>query len=170
MEAGADPNPRGLTLTALQAAAICDCSAIVRLLLNAGAHVNAVGNDEAIVAGVERGTITEDNPFISEVDVDDIDKDRYSQTEIQRLIYIRNRFQNYQTPLRIVENRLGHADGETRDELLAMKNILEEKGGKSLNLFPEEKLWDWMLANDPSPSFVELFSTQIPTSCQLSSS
>lgn len=89
--------------------------------------------------------------------------DTYSQIEIQRLIYIRNRF-------RIVENRLGHADGEMRDELLAMKNILEEKGGKSLNLFPEEKLWDWMLANDPSPSFVELFSPQIPTSCQLSSS
>ena len=54
------------------------------------------------------------------------------------------------TCLRIVETRFRHVDGQKRDKLLAMKNILTEKGGQLLNLYPEESLEDWILANDPS--------------------
>lgn len=159
--AGADPNPRGVAITALQAAVICDCSSTVKLLLDAGAHVNAVGSDEAIVAGIERGSIPKDYPFSSEVAVDDIVEDgQLSQNRIQQLICARSILRNYETPLRIVEKRLHHADHPDDIELLAMINILEGKGGKSLNLYPGEKSWNSNLASNPSPPPVDLFPTQ----------
>lgn len=43
--AGVNPNPRGLAVTPLQAAALRDDSCIVKLLIDAGAYVNAVSDD-----------------------------------------------------------------------------------------------------------------------------
>lgn len=45
-----DPNPRGVALTPLQVATITHDSVIIKQLLEAGAHVNTVGYDEAVIA------------------------------------------------------------------------------------------------------------------------
>ena len=54
LRAGVDPNPRGSALTPLQMAARGSYFSIVKLLLNAAAHVNNVGDDEAIVESIKR--------------------------------------------------------------------------------------------------------------------
>lgn len=158
---GADPNPDRVAITPLQAAVLgYDCS-IVGLLLDAGAHVDAVGDDGAIVRAIERRSTTKQDPFICRVDVhEEMGEEYLSQNEIQQSIHARSSLQNYETPLRIVETRL-RSDGQKRDKLLAMKNILIQKGGRSLNLYPEEILWDWILADDPSLPPVDFI-----TSCE----
>lgn len=54
LEASADPNPRGVAIIAMQTAALCNDISIVQLLLDAGAHANAVGDYSAIVAVFKR--------------------------------------------------------------------------------------------------------------------
>lgn len=156
---GANPNPHGVTITPLQAAALGEDCSILQLLLDAGANVNAIGDDGAIRGAIKKRSTTGEDPFVSDVDVDekigDVKEGYLSQNEIQQLLHARGSLRNYETPLRIVETRLLHADDndkkrEKRDKLLVMKNILETKGGKSLNLYAEENLWDWILASDPS--------------------
>lgn len=66
-------------------------------------------------------------------------KERFlSQNKVQQMIHARFRLRNYKTPLWCVEKRLHHADDEKRDELLAMKNMLVDKGGRSLTIYPRE--------------------------------
>lgn len=133
LKAGADPNPRGVAITPLQAACLCEYSNNVELLLDAGAQVNAVGDDRAIIAGIQRRSTTKADQFIMG---DGWPLKVLSQIEIRKLISTRGALRNYETPLRIVEKRLHQWAGSERDELLKMKNLLIENGGKSLNLYP----------------------------------
>lgn len=133
LKADADPNPRGVAITPLQAACLCEYSNNVELLLDAGAQVNAVGDDRAIIAGIQRRSTTEADQFIMG---DGWPLKVLSQIEIRKLISTRGALRNYETPLRIVEKQLHQSAGDKRDELLEMKNLLIEKGGKSLNLYP----------------------------------
>ena len=140
LKAGADPNPRGprgVAITPLQAASLDEESYIMEILLDAGAQVNAVGDDRAIVAGIQRRSTTEADQFI----MDGWPLKKFlSQIEIRKLISTRGALRNYETPLRIVEKRLHQSAGDKRDELLKMKNLLIENGGKSLNLYPGQNI------------------------------
>ena len=153
--AGVNTNPRGLALTPLQAAALCNDSWFVKLLLDAGAHVNAIGDDEAIVAGIKRRSTTEQLPLITESDLDrtvcdfDFEEQYLTRNEISELIRKRSSRRNYETPLRIVENQLDRAgDSENRHILLEMKEYLVEKGGKSLKLYPGQNFQGHLKADD----------------------
>ena len=137
LKAGADPNPRG-PITPLQAASLGEDKYNMEILLETGAQVNAVGDDRAIVAGIQRRSTTEADPFIKG-DGWPL-KDFLSQIEIRKLISTRGALRNYETPLRIVEKRLHQSAGHKRDELLKMKNLLIENGGKSLNLYPGQNI------------------------------
>lgn len=152
--AGVNPNPRGLAITPLQAAVLCNDSSVVKLLLDAGAHVNAVGDDEAIVASIKRRSTTEQLPLITESDLDgtvcdfDFEEEYLSQNEISELVRKRSSRRNYETPLRIVENQLDRADSRKRDILLETKEYLVEKGGKSLKLYPGQNFQGLLGADD----------------------
>lgn len=152
--AGVNPNPRGLAITHLQAAVHCNDSSVVKLLLDAGAHVNAVGDDEAIVAGIKRRSTTEELLLITESDLHgtvwnfDFEEQYLSRNEISELVCKRSSGRNYETPLRIVENQLDRADSRKRDILLGMKEYLVEKGGKSLKLYPGQNLQGHLGADD----------------------
>lgn len=138
LKAGVDPNPRGVAITPLQAASLGKYSDELKSLLDAGAQVNAVGDDRAIVAGIQRRSTTGADPFIMG---DDWPLKRFlSQIEICKLISTRGALRNYETPLRIVEKRLDQSADDERDELLEMKNLLIENGGKSLNLYPGQNI------------------------------
>lgn len=149
LKAGADPNPRGpcgVAITPLQAASLGDDSDNMEILLDAGAQVNAVGDDRAIVAGIQRRFTTEADPFIMG---DGWPLEGFlSQIEIRKLISTRGALRNYETPLRIVEKRLHQSAGEERDELLEMKDLLIENGGKSLNLYPGQNIPSHLEAYD----------------------
>lgn len=120
LKAGADPNPRGVALTPLQAATMSHDAVAVGQLLEAGAHVNAVGDDEAVVAAIQRDCGTEVG--------------RFSQVGIEEWIRTRGILSYYQTPLRILgEHEVGHTGN-------MIKDILIDYGGKSLNLFPIKDL------------------------------
>ncbi|MCJ1347421.1 hypothetical protein MMC31_005646 [Peltigera leucophlebia] len=138
--AGVNPSPGGLAITPLQVAALCNDSLIVKRLLDAGAHVNAVGDDEAVVAGLERRSTTKEDLLITESDLDrnicDIEGGYLSKTEISELICTRSSLRNYDTPLRIVENQLDRAVSHRRSRLLEMKKYLVENGGKALKIYP----------------------------------
>lgn len=136
LKAGADPNPRGVAITPLQAACLGYYSFNMKILLDAGAQVNAVGDDRAIVAGIQKRSTTGADPFIMG---DGWPQKKFlSQIEICKLISTRGALRNYETPLRIVEKRLDQSDH--RGELLNMKNLLIENGGKSLNLYPGQNV------------------------------
>lgn len=138
LEEGADPNPRGVAITPLQAASLCQVSHRMKILLDAGAQVNAVGDDRAIVAGIQKRSTTGADPFIMG---DSWPQKKFlSQIEICKLISTRGALRNYETPLRIVEKRLDQSADDERDELLEMKNLLIENGGKSLNLYPGQNI------------------------------
>lgn len=162
MGAGADPNPRKVAITVLQAAAICNSSSIVKLLLDTGAHVNLVDNDEAIVAGIERGSIPKNYLFSSKVAVDNIVKDgQSSQNRIQQLIYAWSILWNYRTLLWIVKMQLHYVDHpDDIETFLAIINILKRAGEKSLSLYPGEKSSNLNLASNPSPPLVNFFLPQ----------
>lgn len=145
LKADADPNPRGVAITPLQAASLGEYSYNMAILLDAGAQVNAVGDDRAIVASIQRRSTTAD-PFIMG-DGWPLKKFR-SQTEICKLISTRGALGNYETPLRIVEKRLHQSAGHKRAELLKMKNLLIENGGKSLNLYPGQNILGHLEAYD----------------------
>ena len=137
LKAGADPNPRGprgVAITPLQVASLGVDSYIMKILLDAGAQVNAVGDDRAIVAGIQRRSNTRADQFIMGDGWPR--KEFLSQIEIHKLISTRGALRNYETPLRIVEKRLHQSAGYRRDALLEMKDLLIENGGKSLNLYP----------------------------------
>lgn len=138
LKAGADPNPRGVAITPLQAASLCKYSNDLESLLDAGAQVNAVGDDRAIVAGIQRRSTTGADPFIMGDGWPQ--KEFLSQIEICKLISTRGALRNYETPLRIVEKRLDQSANRHRYELLEMKNLLIENGGKSLNLYPGQNI------------------------------
>lgn len=70
LRAGADPNPRGVTFTPLQLATFHQEFFMIETLLDAGSHVNAVGDDEAVVAAIKRDCSTEVGLF-SQVDIDE---------------------------------------------------------------------------------------------------
>lgn len=150
--AGANPNPRGLVVTPLQAAALCNDSWVVKLFLDVGAHVNAVGDDEAIMAGFERRSFTEHLLLITESDLDgtvsDFEEGYLSRNEISELIRKRSSRRNYETPLRIVESQLDRAGGSERHILLEMKEYLVEKGGKSLKLYPGQNFQGHLEVDD----------------------
>lgn len=59
LNAGAAPNPHGSVLTPLQIATIYYTGYVVEELLWAGADANAVGDDEAVVAAIQRDCSTE---------------------------------------------------------------------------------------------------------------
>lgn len=123
-------------------------------MLDAGAHVNAVGDDEAIVASIKRRSTTEQLPLITESDLDgtvcdfDFEEEYLSQNEISELVRKRSSRRNYETPLRIVENQLDRADSRKRDILLETKEYLVEKGGKSLKLYPGQNFQGLLGADD----------------------
>lgn len=158
---GADPNPHGVAITPLQAAALGNDCSVLELLLDAGADVNAVGDDEAIVRAIERRSTRKEDPFLHHLHpvlFRKIGKECVSQYDIQQSIHARSSLRYYETPLRIVETRI-NMDIFKRDNRLAMKNILTEKGGQSAHLYPVEgNLWDWILANHPSLPPVDFFT------------
>lgn len=159
LAAAADPNLRGIGITPLQAASLCGNSFTVEDLLDAGAHVNAVGENEAIVAGIKRRSTTEEDPFISRLEVGTKIEERYlNQREIDQFICMRSSLRNYETPLRIVEKRIVEKrfdseefdDSPGLDQLLKIKKPLVEHGGKSLNLYPGQDFPGHSEANDYS--------------------
>lgn len=84
----------------------------------------------------KKGPILKDYLFISKVAIDNIVEDGHlSQNMIQQLIHSYNILLNYMIFLRLVKKQLHYADGYKREKLFGMKNILEEKGGKPLNLY-----------------------------------
>lgn len=99
LQAGADPNPRGVPFTPLQVATIYHDYVIVKQLLKAGAHVNAVGDDEAVVAAIQRDCSTGVEPF--------------SQANTDEGIRTRGILLFYQTPVRIVEKHRIYREGTT---------------------------------------------------------
>lgn len=130
----------------------------MELLLDAGADVNAVGDDKTIVAGIERQSTPEEGPFIRAVDAEwywNVEEKYLSEYQISQLIRIRSIQQIYETILRIVETQLHHGDENKQEKLLAMKNMLEEKGGKSLNLYPGQNFPGHLEAYDYHTSMMK---------------
>ena len=81
----------------------------------------------------------DENNALAEAVVVDVEQLSFSS---EKRLFDKNDVFEICTRLRIVETRFRHVDGQKRDKLLAMKNILTEKGGQSLNLCPEESLED----------------------------
>lgn len=121
---------------------------IVKFLLDKGANVNAISNDDAIVADIKRSWVK-----LGENNKDDLKKLILSRgTKGYYLKY-------YLTPLRIALRRYIQYNNALRPQLKAEKSkiedLLRQRGGKSLCLF---------LAKD-LPSFIkediEVISTLI---------
>jgi ankyrin repeat protein len=119
---GADPNPSQVRGTPLQlAVASCRVNiSAIEMLLNAGADVNAVADDDAFVR------------FL---------RSFYIDAYASRVIYKRGKAINYDTPLRIAEDRLNSAkstgliDSKHTERLTGLAKLLEKHGAKSLHLF-----------------------------------
>lgn len=126
LEAGADPNPRGATLTPLQVAVIIHSYGIVVQLLKAGTLVNAVGDDEAVVAAIQRDCSTEVGKF--------------SQVDIEEGIRTRGILPYYLTPVRMLVERRDTLHSNLIQDTAQIGNLLIQYGGKSLNLFPIKDL------------------------------
>lgn len=126
LKAGADPNPCGVVLTPLQVACISHGYDIVEQLLKAGAHVNAVGDDEAVVAAIQRDCSTEVG--------------RFSQVDIEEGIRTRGILPYYLTPIRMLVKHRYCPLLDLKVDGTRIKNLLIQYGGKSLNLFPIKDL------------------------------
>lgn len=112
LKAGVDPNPRGVAFTPLQVAARYHDHSVVKILLEAGVYVNAVGDEEAIVATIQRDCSIE------------------YHVDLNERIRTRGSLLNYQTPLRIAETA----------SFILIRDILMKYGGESLRLFPIKDL------------------------------
>jgi hypothetical protein len=127
--AGADPNPRRTVQTPLQLAAQWASYHVVEFLLDNGADVNAVGNDDAIVADLKRSWIE-----WGENDEDDLEES----------ILGRGTNEAYLTPLRIASRRYIRQNDALRPQLETgeskIEDLLRQRGGKSLCLFPVKDL------------------------------
>jgi hypothetical protein len=147
LSAGADPNPFRVALTPLQAA-VMDYSNVmlVRKLLEAGADVNAVGDDEAVIERLKhlrRHPTTEKQDSTLEVEIN------------ARGLY----YPYYATPLQIVKSREYYTNesgtesykDEERDRA-EIEEILTFYGGKSLWLFPVEGLPGYEAAGSETDS------------------
>jgi hypothetical protein len=145
--AGADPNPRGVAKTPLQVAAKNHNCHVAKLLLDAGAHVNAVADDEAVVVKIRQWYTQAQS-----------EEDLYIQQEIDKDIRERGKGDSYLTPLRIVETRSNYETRGTRkyndleQESADVKQLLIERGGKSLSLFPVKDLPGYVEADIKSIS------------------
>lgn len=114
VEANAYLNPLCVAETPLQAAISRGHNiAIIRFLLEAGADVNGVGNDEAVIIRIRH------------------DYRGGGRDHIDNMIHERGGEHYYDTPLRIAENKRN-----TR----ALIELLESHGAKSLHLFPVKDL------------------------------
>jgi len=128
--AGADPNPHRTVATPLQLAAASASYHVVELLLDKGADVNAIGNDDAIVADIKRSWIKRGENI---------------EHELQELILKRGTYYDkYLTPLRIASRRYIWSGDALRPQHEAekskIKDLLRQRGGKSLCLFPVRDL------------------------------
>jgi hypothetical protein len=132
--AGADPNPRRTVQTPLQLAAQWASYHVVEFLLDNGADVNAIGNDDAIVADIERSWV---------------EWGENNEDDLQESILGRGTNEAYLTPLRIASRRyIRHGDAlrpQLEAEKSKIEDLLRQRGGKSLCLFPVKDL----------PSYVE---------------
>lgn len=135
-KAGADPNPRGVVLTPLQVACISHGYGIVEQLLKAGAHANAVGDDEAVVAAIQRDCSTEVG--------------RFSQADIEEGIRTRGILPYYLTPIRMLVKHRHYPRFDFKDDGTRIRNLLIQYGGKSLNLFPIKDLPGYEEADSPT--------------------
>lgn len=133
---GADPNPKGQKITPLEATTLSEDYPILELLPYARADLIAVGDEGVNVRAIERRSTTEQDPFISDVDVDRKIGDMKEGYLSQDKIHAHNGLRNYETTLRIVETRLRYVHGRKRDKLLAMKNILKKEGWKVIQSKP----------------------------------
>jgi hypothetical protein len=129
IDGGARPNLRGLRRTPLQAAVLYYNSVeLIRILRDAGADVNAVGDDEAVVASLT---------YRCELE----------QTDPCHLIHRRGEMHYYGSPLRIAQRKI-YEQGwhgtrlssqerweRGRAEIVA---YLESRGAKSFHKFPAE--------------------------------
>lgn len=125
--AGANPKPRGVVETPLQIAAKYTDCAVVELLLDAGADVNAVGDDEAVVAHIQRDW----------QDWGDNDLDSLNDSILKRGVSW-----NYKTPLWIASKRYNRDKDTERGKAEQEKimDLLKRRDGKSLCLFPVKGL------------------------------
>jgi hypothetical protein len=128
----ANPNPVNVALTPLQSAVVQKWSnyRVLKLLLDAKADVNGVGNDEAVVTMIRYEGRNE----------------RERDIVVKRILDRGKEFY-YDTPLRIVESRLTMIpeDGDCsdieayeRDLLTDARDLLVEHGALSLHLPPNE--------------------------------
>ena len=129
---GADPNLSQVYRTPLQLAVSRNHLNIpaVEMLLNANANVNAIADDDVVVRHLRK---------IYDDDSDD--------ELLRKEIYGRGKGKEYDTPLRIVKNKLDQAKREgsssSRDnleDLAELVRLLEERGAKSFHLFPIKDL------------------------------
>jgi hypothetical protein len=132
LKAGVDVNPRFVGETPLQAAVRKGYEyyfALVRVLLEAGADVNAVGDDEAVVKGFKYD-------HRNEVD----------QNLISKIVYERGKARNYDTPLRLAKtirytkNATDYRYKTEESMRTDLKKLLKSYGAKSLHLFPVKDL------------------------------
>jgi len=132
LDAGADPNPYSASETPLQTAARLGDRHAIQRLLDAGAQVNDVADDAAVVARLRRHVAG------------------MKEGDAAETLRTRGLRHFYKTPLRLlldfVAERLAEADycgGERsgeREELENAINLLISNGGLDLCLFPHEDL------------------------------
>lgn len=113
---GADTGGLRADTTLLQLAVSCQNIDIVKMLLDAKADVNAVGNDDAVVASIKSRYSGFEDDEIS--------------VEMEEEIHDRGKWDKYDTPLRIAE----------KNGLIDIKFLLWSHGAKSLHLFPVKGL------------------------------
>jgi Ankyrin repeats (3 copies) len=124
---GADPNPSCVAETPLQVAVrSCAGLAAVQALIDAGADVNAIGVDEAILAKIRYDL-----------------RDEEDQNIVDKAVHSRGNGHYFDTPLRIAENRRNQIPSENlspefEKQLPELRELLGRYGAKSLHLFPVE--------------------------------
>jgi hypothetical protein len=125
---GADPNPSCVAETPLQVAVrSCAGLAAVQALIDAGADVNAIGVDEAILAKIRYDL-----------------RDEEDQDIVDKAVHSRGDGHYFDTPLRIAENRRNQIPSENltpefeKKQLPELRELLGRYGAKSLHLFPVE--------------------------------